>query len=160
SYSGALDAINGPGTTTVDVRVASPVAPFETATFADPNVANAYLAQIQCLAGMQPDYLILGPEVNFIKVFRPDEWANFVPVYTKAYQLAKMISPTTQVGLSYQYDGLRHDHLLFNDDWSVVRDGPKDFLAFTTYYGYSADRNAEFPDPSLIPADYYQLIRD
>lgn len=159
SYGAALDSGGGYSDLMPNVRVASPVAPFDTASFADPTLVDAYLAQIRCLAELRPEYLVLGPEVNFIYIFNPREWANFVPVYQRAYEMAKTVSPATQVGMSFQYDGLRHDRLMNGDDWGVVNTGPRDFVAFTTYYGFSEDRNAEFPDPALIPDDYYALIR-
>jgi hypothetical protein len=160
SYGAALDSSNGLSELLPTVRVASPVAPFETASFADPELVAAYLNQIRCLADLKPEYLVLGPEVNFVNIFNHAEWLNFIPVYAKAYELAKTISPITQVGLSFQYDGLRRDLLLHNDDWAVVATGPRDFVALTTYYGFSEDRHAEFPDPALIPDDYYKPIRE
>jgi hypothetical protein len=159
SYGAALDSSGGYSNLMPNVRVASPVAPFDTASFADPTLVDAYLSQIRCLAELRPEYLVLGPEVNFIHIFNPREWAHFVPVYQRAYEVAKTVSPSTQVGMSFQYDGLRHDRLMNGDDWSVVKTGPRDFVAFTTYYGFSDDRNAEFPDPAMIPDDYYALIR-
>ena len=52
SYTAALDSLsNG---TIPKVHVATPVAPFETATFGDANVANAYLEQISCLRVSNP----------------------------------------------------------------------------------------------------------
>ena len=114
--------------------MASPIAPFATASFADPALASAYLNQVSCLAALKPEYLVLGPEVNFINVFNHAEWINFIPVYSQAYELAKTISPTTQVGLSFQYDGLRRDRLISGDDWSILTTGPRrDFIALTNH---------------------------
>src|SRR3972149_4124320 len=57
-----------------------------------------------CLAEMRPDYLVLGPEVNFLRIFRPGEFVEFASVFRDAYALIKNISPETQVGVSIQYD--------------------------------------------------------
>jgi hypothetical protein len=156
SYGRALD-----GDAVPVVHVASPLMPFDTASYGNPELANAYLDQIGCLAALKPDQIVLGPEVNFIVAFRRDEWERFVPVYTKAYHLIKAISPATQVGLSYQYDGLRRDRLLNGDTWPFIAEsGPQDFIGLTTYFGFSEQRNLEFPVPSTIPDDYYSPIRE
>ena len=99
--------------------------------------------------------------MNFLYVFSRPEWNAYLPVYARAYTSAKTMSPTTQVGLSYQYDGLRRDHVLHNDSWTLIKEaGPADFIGLTTYYGYSDERNAEYPYPTTIPADYYNTIRE
>ncbi len=158
SYGGALNA--GATGSIPDVRLAVPFDTFQTASFSDPTIQQAYLVQIACLAKLQPDYLVLGPEVNFVAAFNPSEWLNFIPVYRRAYALAKSISPLTQVGLSYQYDGLRRDYMLYNNNWNLINAaGPQDFIGMTSYFGYSDDNAAAYATPSAIPLDYYAPIR-
>jgi len=141
------------------IRIANPVVPYQSATFADPTLSNAYLAEITCLAGLEPDYLVLGPEVNFVVTFNYPEFQEFKKVYQKAYDTVKTISPATQVGLSWQYDGLRSSLPL--DNWGYIPDaGPMDFIGLTTYFGYSDARFLEFPTVGSIPADYYAPIRE
>lgn len=160
SYGLALDSFGTPTRLAV-VNIASPIMPFETGTFANAGLRDAYLQQIGCLASLKPEYLVLGPEVNFVYSFDRDKWNSFRPVYADAYALAKTMSPTTQVGLSYQYDGLRTDYIILGSTWKEIASaGPQDFIGLTTYYGYSEARHREFPVPSTIPADYYRLVRD
>lgn len=149
--------LGGPGQRPA-VRIASPVMPFSEATFSDANLKNRYLEQIACLAAMQPEYLVLGPEMNFVVTYAWGEFNHYQRVYAEAYQLVKWISPRTQVGLSWQYDGLRMSLPL--DDWGYVRGaGPQDFYALTSYYGFSEERHHEYPIASSIPAGYYHPIK-
>jgi hypothetical protein len=140
------------------VRIASPVMPLDTATFGNRQLRDAYLAEIACLAELHPDYLALGPEMNFVFSFAAGEFERFRTVYRDAYTLLKTFSPTTQVGLSWQYDGLRNALPL--DTWGYIPyAGPQDFIGLTTYFGYSDDRFLEYPVAGSIPADYYEPIR-
>ena len=150
----------GPGSMPV-VQVATPLMPFETATFAEPAVRAGFLDQLACLASLEPDYLVLGPELNFVYVFDRAEWETFLPVYREGYRLVKALSPKTQVGISYQYDGMLRDRVVHQDDWGYIGTvGPADFIALTSYYGFSEERFLEFPEPFLIPDDYYRPIRE
>ena len=155
-------ALGGAGDGSIPVvQVATPLMPFETATFAEPAVRAGFLGQIACLAELEPEYLVLGPEVNFVYVFDREEWETFLPVYSEAYHLVKAISPSTQVGLSYQYDGMKRDLELHGDPWGyIAAAGPADFVALTSYYGFSEERFLEFPEPFAIPDDYYRAVRD
>jgi len=140
------------------VRVTTPLKPWDQASYADKDVQKAYLEEITCLAGLQPEYLVLGPEVNFVAVYAPEEFEHFKPVYLKAYNIVKSISPWTQVGLSWQYDGLRQD-LLFSAWEYIPGAGPQDFVGLTTYFGFSEGAFRNYPTVADIPADYYRPIR-
>jgi hypothetical protein len=106
------------------------------------------------LASLGPDYLVLGPEVNYL-FLRLGEFEEFASVYREAYGIVKQRSPTTQVGVSYQYDGVR-DNVLSDVSVEYMRDiGPQDFLGLTSYFAASAHRAGEFPDVTDIPHDYY-----
>ncbi|HYR41899.1 MAG TPA: glycosyl hydrolase, partial [Terriglobia bacterium] len=142
-----------------NVRIANPVVPFDQATFGNSTLADAYVKEVGCLAGLEPDYLVLGPEVNFLVAFNYPEFQRYQQVYLKAYDTVKSISPWTQVGLSWQYDGLRNSYLL--DNWSyIAAAGPQDFVGLTTYYSYSEARFLEYSTVGSIPADYYRPIRE
>ncbi|MBP6903001.1 MAG: hypothetical protein KBC73_23110 [Burkholderiaceae bacterium] len=140
------------------IRIASPVLPFTSASFGDARLKDRYLEQIACLAALQPEILVLGPEMNFVVTYDWAEFNRFQQVYAEAYRLVKRISPRTQVGLSWQYDGLRMSLPL--DDWGYVRHaGPQDFYALTSYYGFSQERHQQYPLAQAIPADYYHPIK-
>jgi hypothetical protein len=141
------------------VRVANPVVPFAEGTFANQELVDAYLSEIGCLAALEPDYLVLGPEVNFVVAYDFEEFEHFVRVYRRAYDIVKTVSPATQVGMSWQYDGLRDSYAL--DPWGYIPEaGPQDFIGLTSYFGYSEHRLGEFPTVMSIPADYYAPIRE
>jgi hypothetical protein len=121
---------------------------------------EAYIEQVACLAALEPPYLVLGPEVNFIYDHWPEEFTVFAEVYAEAYRRAKEASPDTLIGVSYQYDLLR-DLYQRGRGWTVIDAmGPQDFVAFTSYYDASDPRHVAYPVPTTIPADYYEPIRD
>src|SRR5262249_25416157 len=101
-----------------NVRIANPVMPFDQATFGNSPLAEAYVKEVACLAALEPDYLVLGPEVNFLVSFNYPEFQRYQQVYLKAYDTVKSISPWTQVGLSWQYDGLHNTYPV--DNWGYI----------------------------------------
>jgi hypothetical protein len=152
-----LTQLSAPNTPPI-VRVENPIVPLDQGTFANPELVSAYLDEIGCLARLEPDYLVLGPEVNFVVTFNYPEFLQFVGVYRRAYDIVKTISPWTQVGLSWQYDGM-HDAYPF-DTWGYIpAAGPQDFIGLTSYFGYSDSRLREYPTVTSIPADYFSPIR-
>jgi hypothetical protein len=143
---------------TATVRIENPLVPDDQATFGDQTLAQAYIKEVTCLAALEPEYLVLGPEVNFLVSFNYPEFQLFQPVYLKAYDAVKATSPWTQVGLSWQYDGLRNSYPA--DKWNYIRAaGPQDFIGLTTYFGYSDQRFLQYSTVGSIPADYYAPIR-
>jgi|GEM_PF-369507 len=149
------------------VVLVNPLVPFDvsdddvngSASFSIPELRSAYLDELACIAALEPDYLVLGPEINFLVGYRLDEFFVFASVYREAYTLVKSISPNTQVGLSYQYDGLR-DGLIDGGDWSFMAAvGPQDFYGLTTYFGSTEQWVERYPTAIDVPADYYAPIR-
>src|SRR5262249_50278097 len=73
--------------------------------------------------------------------------------------IVKTIAPWTQVGLSWQYDGLRDSYPL--DHWDYIpAAGPQDFIGVTSYFRYSEHRPSEYPTVTGIPANYFAPIRE
>ena len=112
-----------------------------------------------CLAEMRPDYLVLGPEVNFLRIFRPGEFVEFASVFRDAYALIKNTSPETQVGVSIQYDVFVQEVEEGGTGEWMSELGDRDFLGLTTYFGSADERRAKFPNPLDIPDDYYRWAR-
>lgn len=127
-------------------------------TWADPALRTRFLADVERVAALQPEYLNLCAEVNFMYYFEPSEFQAFIPIYREAYDRVKAISPGTAVGFS-MLDVLWMGY----QQWSVPEElaaGKYDFIAFTSY-----------PDPLFydgtlgvtsiddFPGDWYGLAR-
>jgi hypothetical protein len=128
-------------------------------SFTNPAIRDSYLAQVECLAGLAPDYLVLGPELNFLVGVRYNEFVTFSQVYQTAYARAKAISPSTQVGSSWQYDAIRENLLVGIPEEYVEQLGPQDFIGLTTYFGFSTTNASTYPGPLSVPANYYDFVR-
>lgn len=124
-------------------------------TFSDPEVRALYLDNIRQIAELQPNIMNLTPEVNFLYYFNPDEFTLFVTLYKEAYALIKSISPTTRVGVSYQYLFFQG----FEQTAIVAQLTPHDYLAFTTYPIWMMDAGL-ITSPADISPDYYTWARD
>lgn len=138
-----------------------PLVPYVPASFANPEAKQGFLNQMACLAKLHPDFLLVAPEVNFVKDFNPAEFKLFSDFYRDIYKTIKDISPLTQVGVSYQYD-----YFLESGRWSSVDDiGPnQDFIGLTSYFGAtpmvpSILYPSKFSSVSEVPADYYAAVR-
>jgi len=126
-------------------------------SFGDPDTRARFLEDVQRVALMKPEYLVLTTEVNFLYRFNRPEFENFRTLYTEAYAVIKATSPNTKVGVSHHYA-----------QWVVQRyiDGvdvpamisPSDFLAFTTYPEDLVEFGA-YTSPSDIPAEWFGLAR-
>ncbi|MEC9339902.1 MAG: hypothetical protein VX663_00345 [Pseudomonadota bacterium] len=126
--------------------------------WADPSLRERFLADVERVAQMQPEYLNLCAEVNLMYHFHPDQFAAFAPIYREAYDLVKAISPETQVGFS-MLDLLWIGYQQWTIPGQLGFDS-LDFIAFTSY-----------PDPLFydgrlgvdniddIPADWYSAAR-
>ena len=125
-------------------------------SFGNPAVVSAYLNQIACFASLQVDYLVLGPEINFAYRLNRPEFDLYAKLYKKAYNLMKLRSPNTRVGVSYQYLSMME----YNEWEAVDLIGPQDYVGFTKYFGITLDHYLLFPDPSFVPDYFFKPIRD
>ena len=123
-------------------------------TFTSPQTQAQYLSDVQNLASLHPDYLNLGAEINLMYYLQPAEFAAFEPLYQQAYALAKEVSPSTQVGVSYHLD------LFFGDNEFNIVDqlGPQDYVGFTTYPAWTV-YEGYYPAPDQLQTVYYDRIR-
>jgi hypothetical protein len=128
-------------------------------SFANSAIRDAYLEQVSCLASLKPDYLVLGPELNFLVASRYEEFERFSSVYRAAYQRAKAASPSTQVGTSWQYDAIRFNLLHGIREAYIEQLGPQDYIGLTSYFAFSVQNVNEYPWPLQVPIDYYQPVR-
>lgn len=119
-------------------------------TWASAETRNRYFADLTQLARMQPDYLILLPEVNIMWHYEPAEYDIYKNLYPEIYGLAKTLAPNSKIGVSYLDSiwGRRNMAGLENETLS-----PRDFIGFTTYPDGINDSVAE------IPMHWYSQIR-
>jgi hypothetical protein len=84
----------------------------------------------------------------------PGELPAFASLYREAFTLAKQISPTTKVGVSYHLD------LFFGSQefWLPEYLGPRDYVAFTTYPSWVV-HNGYVPTVQDFPAAVYEQVR-
>lgn len=138
-----------------------PLLPYNPASFSNAEAKFGFLEQMACLAELHPDFLLVAPEVNFVKEFNPIEFKLFCDFYRDIYRTIKEVSPATQVGVSYQYD-----YLSESGKWSSIDDvgANQDFIGLTSYFGAtpivpSILYPSKFASVSEVPFDYYSAVR-
>ena len=129
-----------------------------TVSFANPLIRRSFIKTVKKLARLQPPYLCLATEINFLAMQRLPEFLHFASLYKEAYQAVKHISPETKVFVSFQWEWMRiidakapqkiSEHSKVID---VFR--PQlDVVGLTTY-------PAPFHrSPQELPPDYYRWI--
>lgn len=123
-------------------------------SYADSDVCAKYLEDIERLANLKPNYLVVGTEINLMYYFHRKEFFLYAPLYRQAYDLVKSISPDTKVGVSYIYRLFVFDKEFFLPDYL----GPHDFIAFSSYPDWWVEKGF-FSSSAEFPADYYTAIR-
>lgn len=127
-------------------------------SWADPALRTRFLADVERIAQMHPEYLNLCAEVNFMYHFHRDQFDAFVPIYREAYNLVKSISPETKIGFS-MLDILWVGYGQWNLPAELGLD-KLDFIAYTSYpdpFFYDGRLGATTID--AFPADWYSLPR-
>ncbi|MCX6656629.1 MAG: hypothetical protein NTY03_16140, partial [Candidatus Bathyarchaeota archaeon] len=102
-----------------------------------------------------------GVEVNSLYIKSKADFEGFVTLYNEAYDAVKEVSPDTNVFTVFQYELLK-GHTLWSSvpadesksQWGMLNLFKLDAVAFTTY------PCLVFKDPSEIPDDYYEEIRE
>jgi hypothetical protein len=138
----------------VSLGVVTPPPDVTATSFGDAQLRSRYLADVASLAQLYPTYLNLAPEINFLYLLNPSEFAQFQTLYAQAYSSVKTISPATKVGVSYHLDLM----FQFSQFGLINLLGPQDYVGFTTYPA-SLVYQGVFPSISQIPAEYYTRTR-
>ena len=128
-------------------------------SFADKEVRDAFIAYVKYVAlNYKPQLLALGIEINMYYEQQPDDFDNFVSLYSEAYDAVKEISPDTLVFPTFQLEAM--EGLLSPDsesvpEWSLLQKfEPKlDLVAVSTYPSFV------FDSPDSIPSDYFSQIK-
>lgn len=127
--------------------------------FSSDELQRTYLAYVRYMAAnYRPDYMALAVEVNWLAGGNPQEFQRFLPVYERAYDTVKEVSPETKVFVSFQYEELLGE-LPWNPhqpDWALLeRFGDRlDAFAISTFPSL-LDRPIQ-----NLPSSYYGQIRD
>ena len=104
-----------------------------TEDFSSSTLQTAFINEVKKIAlDYNPEYLMLGIEVNIYKTENPSDFANYVSLYKSAYDEIKAISSDIKVGVIMQYE-----HIFDNNQWSLFDDFKDkiDVLCFTSYPG-------------------------
>lgn len=123
-------------------------------SFSDPLLRSRYLADVSKVAALNPTYINLAPEINFLYLEDPAEFDQFQTLYAEAYSDVKQISPNTKVGVSYHLDAM----FLFSQFDLIGLMGPQDYIGFTTYPAHFV-YEGYYPSISQFPASYYTRVR-
>jgi len=128
----------------------------------DAETFERYVAAARSYAAAhQPPYLGLGVEVDTQWRAHPDEFDRFVDLFAAVAAAVGEVSPDTEMLTVFQLERLSGmNGGLFggvNDptqaQWELIDRFPDaDIIGFTTYPGLV------FPNPSLIPDDYYSQL--
>lgn len=111
----------------------------------------------------EPEYLGFGIEINIMYEKSPEDFEEFVSLYSDVYDAVKEKSPRTKVFTVFQLEHMKGlDGGLFggennpeNATWFLIDKFPKsDAVAFSTYPCFV------YKDPSEIPEEYYTEIRE
>jgi hypothetical protein len=141
-------------------RLAAPPHGHQDATFAHPDLRQAFVTEAKYLAlNYQPAYFALATEINATFERDPAHYARFLTAYREAYAAVKSVSPRTQVFVTFQYEqllGVIPWDPPHAPRWELLRDfeGRLDLFALTSYpsFAYAVARK--------LPPDYYRQARD
>ncbi len=128
-------------------------------SFSNPTIRAAYKRSAKALARLQPEFLCLATEINFLALQRLEEFLHFATLYKETYREVKRISPATKVFVSFQWEWMR---IVDAKEPRKIREHTKvidifrpelDVVALTSYPSSFHDT------PALLPADYYTWLR-
>lgn len=131
----------------------------EFVSFGNPVIRKAFKDAAADLARLQPAYLCLATEINFLALRRLDEYLQFASLYKEVYREVKRLSPTTKAFVSFQWEWMRfvdakEPQKISGHTKVIDIFRPQlDVVALTSY-------PAPFHDsPGLLPRDYYSSVR-
>lgn len=123
-------------------------------SFRDEEIRARYLADVERLAALEPDYLVLAAEINLLFQENPREFDAFESLFHEGYKRAKQISPKTKVGVSHHMDML----FAFPQLSILERLQPQDFIGLTSYPNWLVSEGL-YKSVADIPLWYYKRLR-
>jgi hypothetical protein len=127
-------------------------------SFKNSVIRKAFKESAKDLARLEPPYLCLATEINFLALQRLNEYLHFASLYKEAYREVKRISPRTKVFVSFQWEWVR---ILDAKEPERIKEHTKvieifrpelDVIGLTTYP--SLFHNS----PADLPRDYYSWM--
>ena len=127
-------------------------------SFANPLIRKAFKTTVRKLARLQPPYLCLATEINFLAMQRLPEFLHFASLYKEAYEIVKHISPATKVFVSFQWEWMR---IIDAKEPQKITEHTKvievfrpqlDVVGLTTY------PSPFHESPEELPPDYYRWM--
>lgn len=129
-------------------------------SFGDPSVQTLFLEKtIAAAVELKPEFFVLGIEVNFLALYRAQDFREFVSLYRKAREGIHAVSPSTKVLVSFQYDWVRGA----NHPDFPIGPHPQVIAAFGSdldMVGISTYPHGQYRRPQDIPADFFDAIPD
>jgi hypothetical protein len=122
-------------------------------SFGESDVKNKFLSDVSYLASQyEPQFILLGVEVDFLAIQDPQEFRNFVSLYSDAYKIIRIQSPKTLISVSFQFENL----LDIKDPELLITQTPivKSFGPLLDTLGLSVYPCQRFLHANEIPADY------
>ena len=122
-------------------------------SFGERDVKNKFLSDVTYLVSQyEPQFILLGVEVDFLGIQNPQEFRNFVSLYSDAYKIIKSQSPKTLISVSFQFENL----LDIKDPELLITQTPivKSFGPLLDTLGLSVYPCQKFLNARDIPADY------
>lgn len=117
-------------------------------SFADTAVGLAFIDQVLTLASLEPTYLGLATEINFLAQ-NPPEFDAYAALAREAYAAIKRKYRSQSITISFQWDLMRHQE---NFDLLHRFDHALDVYSFTSYPD-------AFGVPASVPSEYYSEVR-
>lgn len=118
-------------------------------SFSDSAVREAFIHQALTFASLEPDFLGLAAEVNFLAQ-NPPEFDAYAALAREAYAAIKRKYRSQTITISFQWDLMLHQK---NFDLLRRFDDALDVYSFTSYPD-------AFGVPAALPAEYYSALRN
>lgn len=127
-------------------------------SFSKQEVQDQFRQHAMELAKLNPEYLCLATEINFLAFKNIKEYVTFAETVKAIYPYLKKISPKTKIFVSFQWD---YYHLMDEMEPGKIEEHSKlidifrpalDVVAFTSYPG------PKFKTANAVPSDYYARV--
>jgi hypothetical protein len=134
------------------------------ANFANPSVRTAFTNfTLRILRDFKPRFLGLASEINTYADFHPEDFPNFLSLYSTVYDMIKAESPQTQVFVTFQWEDLNNlmptsaeGRQPYETNWETVEAfEPRLDLWVISSYPFVI-----FESASEIPSNYYTPLLD
>ncbi len=131
------------------------------ASFGNDKIRTAFTNYtLRIVREFQPRYLGLASEINTYADAYPDDFPNYLSLYSEVYQLVKAEAPDTQIFVTFQWEELNNlipdlaQGKPYEPNWSQVEafEPELDLWVISSYPFVAFRRGAD------IPADYYSPL--